>query len=125
VMIPLLEKPPVGAPIPMTEDMEAVGLLCTDAEVAEYQTQGLPADKISAENGAIVLNSARYPLMVDPQLQAIYWIKKREGSNLQIARLGQKDLIKRLLAAIEAGQPFLIENMGENIDPILMPVIGP
>jgi dynein heavy chain len=123
-LIPLVEKPPVGSAIPITVDIEAVGLLCTDAEVAEYQTQGLPADRVSAENGAIVLNSARYPLMVDPQLQAIYWIKRREGSRLQVARLGQKDLIKRLLIAIEAGHPFLIENMGETVDPMLMPVIG-
>eukprot|EP01038_Epipyxis_sp_PR26KG_P005447 gene5447-7540_t len=123
-LIPLVAKPPVGAPIPMTEDMEAVGLMCTDAEIAAYQTQGLPADRVSAENGAIVLNSARYPLMIDPQLQAIYWIKKREGSRLKVARLGQKDLIPRLLKAVEMGDPFLIENMGEHIEPSLMPVIG-
>lgn len=123
-LIPLVATPPVGAPIPMTPDMEAVGLMCTDAEIAEYQTQGLPGDRVSAENGAIVLNSVRYPLMVDPQLQAIFWIKKRVGPSLQVARLGQKDLIKRLLKSIEAGDNFMIENMGENVDPTLMPVIG-
>lgn len=58
--------------------------------------------------------------MVDPQLQAIYWIKKREGNKLQVGRLGQKDLISRILKAVESGQPFLIENMGEHIDPSLM-----
>lgn len=82
-LIPLVATPPVGQPIPMTPDMEAIGLMCSDAEIAEYQTQGLPADRVSAENGAIVLNSARYPLMVDPQLQAIYWIKKRESKRLK------------------------------------------
>ena len=126
-LIPLVATPPVGAPIPMTPDMEAIGLMCSDAEIAEYQTQGLPADRVSAENGAIVLNSARYPLMVDPQLQAIYWIKKREnsgGKTLQVGRLGQRDLIARILKTIEAGGAFLIENMGENIDPSLMPIIG-
>jgi dynein heavy chain len=40
VLIPLVSQPPVGAPIPITLDIEAVGLLCTDAEIAEYQTQG-------------------------------------------------------------------------------------
>jgi dynein heavy chain len=123
-LIPLVAQPPVGVPIPMTPDMETVGLMCTDAEIAEYQTQGLPADLVSAENAAIVLNSARYPLMVDPQLQALYWIKKREASGLQVGRLGQADLISRILEAIEKGVPFLIENMGEVIEPSLMPVIA-
>jgi dynein heavy chain len=123
-LIPLVAKPPVGSPIPMTPEMAAIGLMCTEADIAEYQTQGLPADMMSSENAAIVLNSSRYPLMVDPQLQAIHWIKKREGSNLQVGRLGQKDLIARILRAVESGNPFLIENMGENIEPTLMPIIG-
>jgi dynein heavy chain len=123
-LCPLVATPPVGAAIPMTEDIETIGLLCTDAEIAEYQTQGLPSDRVSAENGAIVLNSVRYPLMVDPQLQAIYWIKKRVGPALEVGRLGQKDLIPRILKAIESGASFLIENMGENVDPSLMPIIG-
>eukprot|EP00981_Chlorochromonas_danica_P012313 scaffold4815_cov184-Ochromonas_danica.AAC.1 len=123
-LIPLVAKPPVGASIPMTPDMEAIGLMCTESEIAEYQTQGLPADQVSAENGAIVLNSARYPLLVDPQLQAVFWIKKREGSRLQTGRLGQKDLIPRILKAVEQGIPFLIENMGEHIEPSLMPIVA-
>lgn len=123
-LIPLLSNPPAGQPVPMTENMEAIGLMCTEAEIAEYQTQGLPADRVSAENGAIVLNSVRYPLMVDPQLQAIYWIKKRESKRLKVGRLGEKDLIKRILIAVEVGDPFLIENMGESIDPSLMPIIA-
>ena len=70
------------------------------------------------------MNSIRYPLLVDPQLQAIFWLKKREGAMLQIGRLGQGDLIKRLLRSIENGDAFLIENMGESIDPSLMPIIS-
>jgi dynein heavy chain len=98
--------------------------MCTDAEIAEYQTQGLPADNVSAENAAIILNSARYPLMIDPQLQGIYWIKNREGKNMEVGRMGQKTLVNRIMRAIENGKPFLIENMGESIDPMLMPIIG-
>lgn len=125
-LIPLVASPPatVGLSIPMSAQMHTISLMCSDAEIAEYQTQGLPADRVSAENGAIVLNSVRYPLMIDPQLQAIYWIKKREGHQLLVGRLGQKDLISRILKAIENGSSFLIENMGEHIDPSLMPIIG-
>ena len=129
-LAPMMSDASIGQPIPTTEGMDAIGILCKEAEIAEFQTQGLPADRVSAENGAIVLNSVRYPLMVDPQLQAIFWIKKREQmisldgqSNLQVARLGQPDLHDRLLEAMQEGWPFLIENMGEKIPADLMPVI--
>ena len=108
----------------MSDEIDPIGVVCSEAEIAVYQTQGLPSDRVSAENAAIVINSIRYPLLVDPQLQAVFWLKNREGSSLKIARLGQADLIKRLLKSIEDGDPFLIENMGEFIDPSLMPIIS-
>lgn len=126
-LIPLITKPPTGAAIPLTENIDPIAVLCTEAEVAEYQTQGLPADRVSAENAAIVLSSVRYPLLVDPQLQAITWLKKREsslGKPMKVARLGQSDLIRRLLTSVQDGDTFIIENMGEAIDATLMPVIG-
>jgi dynein heavy chain len=88
----------------MSEEIDPIGVVCSEAEIAVYQTQGLPSDRVSAENAAIVINSIRYPLLVDPQLQAVFWLKNREGSSLKIARLGQSDLIKRLLKSIEVAE---------------------
>ncbi len=57
-------------------------------------------------------------------VQGIYWIRQREGSNLQVSRMGQQDLVPRLMRCIEAGGCFLIENMGERIDAVLWPVVS-
>ena len=78
------------------------------------------------ENGTIVCNSARWPLIIDPQLQGIKWLRQKESAperNLQIVRLGQADLLRKLESALENGHTILIENIGESIDAVLNPVI--
>jgi dynein heavy chain len=37
---------------------------------------GLPSDTVSTESGIIVQKSARWPLIIDPQMQANNWLKK-------------------------------------------------
>ena len=123
--MPFLEKAAGGERIPMSDDPDAMAILSTEAEVAEWNSQGLPDDRVSVENGAIVVNTARWPLIIDPQLQGIKWIREKESdSNLVVVRLGQKDMLRRLERAIDSGDPVLIENMGERIDAVLNPVIS-
>lgn len=70
-------------------------------------------------------NARRYALMIDPQGQANKWIKNMEKSNnLAIIRLSQADYVRILENAIQFGQPVLLENIGEELDPILEPVLA-
>ena len=51
-------------------------------------------------------NTARWPLIIDPQLQGISWLRHKEGHasrNCQIVRLGQKDMMRKLERALESG----------------------
>ena len=86
--------------------------------------QGLPSDAMSTENAAIFCNSIKWPLMIDPQLQGIRWIKNKYGKQLHIIRLGQKNFLDTVEKCVSTGQPLLIENLPEEIDVVLDPLLG-
>jgi len=111
--------------VPLTKSFDPLKILANEAEIAKWATQGLPSDRISCENGAIMTNSERWCLMIDPQLQGIQWIKSKEqGNQLQITRMGHPKMTQTFEQAIDLGRTVLIENMGETIDAVLAPVVG-
>jgi len=77
-------------PIKITENLDPLTLLTDNATVATWQNENLPSDRMSTENATILTNCERWPLMIDPQLQGVKWIKTREGEELRVVRLGQK-----------------------------------
>ncbi|XP_063655079.1 dynein axonemal heavy chain 9 isoform X4 [Pan troglodytes] len=111
-------------PIPVTPALDPLRMLMDDADVAAWQNEGLPADRMSMENATILINCERWPLMVDPQLQGIKWIKNKYGEDLQVTQIGQKGYLQIIEQALEAGAVVLIENLEESIDPVLGPLLG-
>uniref|UniRef100_A0A8C9ZTH7 Dynein, axonemal, heavy polypeptide 9 like n=1 Tax=Sander lucioperca TaxID=283035 RepID=A0A8C9ZTH7_SANLU len=111
-------------PIPMTEDLDPVSMLSDDAMVAQWNNEGLPGDKMSTQNATILTNCERWPLLIDPQLQGIKWIKSRHGSSLKVVSLGQRGYVDVIEQAVVAGDTVLIENLEETIDPVIDPLLG-
>jgi dynein heavy chain, axonemal len=68
--------------IPFTDGVDPLKVLATDADQAVWKTEGLPADRVSLENAAVVVSCKRYPLLIDPQLQGQKWIRGKEGNEL-------------------------------------------
>ncbi|XP_020566647.2 dynein heavy chain 11, axonemal-like [Oryzias latipes] len=111
-------------PIPMTGDVDPVSILTDGATVAQWNNEGLPGDKMSTQNATILINCERWPLLIDPQLQGIKWIKNRYGNRLKVVSLGQKGYVDVIEQAVVAGDPVLIENLEETIDPVIDPLLG-
>lgn len=65
----------IQPPIPFSEGLDPLSLLTDDAQIAQWNNDGLPGDRMSTENATILMNTERWPLIVDPQLQGIKWIK--------------------------------------------------
>lgn len=62
--------------------------------------------------------------MIDPQGQANRWIKNMEKSNhLVVIKLTDADYVRKLENCIPAGTPVLLENVGEELDPVIEPVL--
>lgn len=110
--------------IAITDNIDPLKLLTDDTQIATWQNEGLPSDRMSIENATILSNSDRWPLMIDPQLQGIKWIKQKYGDVLKIIRLGSKGYLEVLEKALAKGCTVLIENIGENVDPVLDPLLG-
>ncbi|KAK5608169.1 hypothetical protein CRENBAI_003200 [Crenichthys baileyi] len=111
-------------PIPMAGGLDPVSMLTDDATVAQWNNEGLPGDKMSTQNATILINCERWPLLIDPQLQGIKWIKSRYGNTLKVVSLGQRGYVDVIEQAVVAGDIVLIENLEETIDPVIDPLLG-
>jgi dynein heavy chain, axonemal len=112
--------------IPLTPGVDPLDLLTNDGNNAKMISEGLPADRISIENGAIITSCKRWPLIIDPQTQGIKWLRRREeaAGGLTVIQLTQKNWLRAVEAAITNGQTLIIENIGEEIDATLEPVLA-
>lgn len=61
--------------------------------------------------------------MIDPQGQANRWIRSMEGSNLRVIKLSESKFLRSLENAIRTGQAVLLEDVGEQLDPALEPLL--
>lgn len=64
------------------------------------------------------------PLMIDPQGQANKWVKNMEKDfKLSVIKLTDSDYMRTLENCITFGNPLLLENVAEELDPSLEPLL--
>jgi len=113
----------VARGIPLTDNVDPLHILANSSMFAKWKNEGLAADRMSLENGAIMTQCTRWPLMIDPQQQGVKWIRNKV-KDLKVIQLGQKRWLNQLILAIQNGDTVLIENLGEEIDATLDPVLS-
>ncbi|KAL8620603.1 hypothetical protein ACOMHN_017884 [Nucella lapillus] len=110
--------------IPCTAEYSLSKVLGEPIKIQAWNIAGLPKDSFSIDNGVIVANSRRWPLMIDPQSQANRWVKNSEKDNsLSVIKLTDSDYMRILENCITFGNPLLLENVGEELDPSLEPLL--
>lgn len=110
--------------IPVTDNFHLNNILTSEVQVAQWESEGLPSDEVSIQNGILTHRAHKFPLCIDPQLQAVSWIKERERRNdLVVRTFNDNDFMRELENAIKFGRPFLFENVDEFIDPMIEPIL--
>jgi len=112
--------------VPITTGLEIIPFMVDIGTIGDWNMQGLPADELSTQNGILVTRSSRFPLMIDPQGQALNWIRNKEASNMPIfgqTTLTDPKLKDKLEGCMSDGLALLIIGVEEEIDPMLDPVL--
>jgi len=110
--------------IPCSLSPTLSGTLGNQVTIRQWNIDGLPTDNFSIDNAIITFNARRWPLMIDPQGQANKWIRNMEKDNhLHVIKLTDADFLRTLENAVQFGHPVLLENIGEELDPSLEPLL--
>ena len=111
--------------IPGSTEFSLQATLGDPVKIRQWNIDGLPRDSFSIENGIIISKARRWPLMIDPESQANKWIKKMEGkeNTLLVIKLSDDNFLRHLENKITFGHPVLLENVGEELDPSLEPLL--
>lgn len=110
--------------IPVDARAAPMRMLSGEAATAQWHTEGLPADACSEENATVVKMSERWPLMIDPQQQAVSWLAEHEKASGVIRwSMDTSSWPEMLMRAIEDGLPIILENMDEVPDTRIFAVL--
>lgn len=112
--------------VPVSSNLDVITFMVDIGTIGDWNMQGLPADPLSIQNGILVTRSSRFALMVDPQGQALLWIKNKESANVPAfgqASLTDPKLKDKLELCMGDGMALIIVGVEEEIDPMLDPVL--
>jgi dynein heavy chain len=110
--------------IPCSDNLNIVKFLVDETRVADWQLEGLPADSHSTQNAIMITTSSKWPLMIDPQGQALQWIRNRtKDLKSRIVQMNDKRFLTYLQEQLGDGRPFVIENLSQEIDPVIDPIL--
>jgi dynein heavy chain len=107
----------------LSDNIDLVSILITNSQILNFKSEGLPADPFSTENAAIMTSCTRWPLVIDPQMQAIKWLKGMSGKKT-VVQYRQFGWDKLMGDAIFNGDIIIVEDVDNEIDPGMVPILA-
>ena len=110
-----------------SESSSVLKTLGDAVQIRAWNIAGLPSDAVSVENGIIMSKARRWPLLIDPQQQANKFIKKlgaqKFENGMDVVKLTDKNFVQTFENCIRFGKWILLEDVGEEVDPALEPIL--
>ena len=113
-------KIPLSANIDLTEFLADIGT------IGDWNLAGLPTDSLSIQNGILVTRSSRFPLLIDPQGQAINWICNHEESRMPhfgVTSFSNPRFRENIEYCLSEGKALIVAGVEQEIDPMVYPVL--
>ncbi|PNF33091.1 Dynein heavy chain 10, axonemal [Cryptotermes secundus] len=113
-----------GRGLPLSKHIRPEKVLSNDVEISRWISEGLSPDELSVQNGILTTRASHFPLCIDPQQQALHWIrKKEEKQNLKILSFTDPGFLRHLEVAMKCGFPVLFQDIDDYIDPVIDDVL--
>ena len=115
--------------VPHTSGAGIIKTLGVPVVIRAWQIAGLPSDNHSVQNGIIMANARRWPLLIDPQTQANRYIKNMgkdkdcAPNGIEVVKQTNKNFLRHLENGVRFGKWVMLENVGEKLDAALEPIL--
>ena len=117
--------------VPASEDLDVIPFLVNQVTISDWNRDGLPRDNLSIENGILITASKRFPLLIDPQGQALSWVRRRERMHTSdahslkggVTTLGNSRFREQLEHSMENGRTLIVVGIEHDLDPMLDPLL--
>lgn len=112
--------------IKSSAEFKLQNVLGIPTKIQQWKIDNLPDEDFAVDNGIIMDNSDRWPLMLDPQMQGNIWVKTMEKQDLRSIKptMDAKTMSRTLEACIPFGYPIILEDATEEFDPLVEPLLG-
>lgn len=112
--------------IKSSEEFKLQNVLGIPTKIQQWKIDNLPDEDFAVDNGIIMNNSERWPLMLDPQMQGNIWVKTMEKQELRSIKptMDGKAMSRILEVCIPMGSPIILEDATEEFDPLVEPLLA-
>jgi dynein heavy chain len=107
------------------QDFTPTKILAEPIDIQAWHLNDLAQDDFTEDNTVFILNGVNWSLCIDSQDQANQWIKKIFKKKIFVLNPKKPKYDQTLEHALQNGTPVLLQDMSEEIDSILMPILNP
>lgn len=98
--------------IPISAKFDFTQFVTNQGEVQRWLSHSLPQDSTSIQSAVLVKNTRKWPLLIDPQRQALKWISELEKENgVKFVKSADGNCLATIEEAVLLGKAVVITVM--------------